>query len=201
MLVGSVYMFAGSAAPEGFLVCDGSAISRSTYSELFEVIGTTYGSGNGSSTFNVPDLSGKVIVGVSSSHTLASTGGEETHVLLDAEIPSHIHVVPSHGHGCSITAKTPVLSHSITQPAFNYERPNNTGMFAASGVTAYSGTSTATATRTTDVAVSDHDAADCTKTGSIDDCVALDTESTGEGDGHENMQPFVVMNYIIYSGV
>lgn len=62
---GTVSQFAGSSAPTGWLICDGSAISRTTYSTLFAVIGTAYGSGDGSTTFNLPDLRGRVPVGVS----------------------------------------------------------------------------------------------------------------------------------------
>jgi microcystin-dependent protein len=58
--------FAGTAAPSGWLLCDGSAINRSTYATLFGIIGTTYGSGDGTTTFNLPDLRGRVAVGLSS---------------------------------------------------------------------------------------------------------------------------------------
>ena len=91
-------MYAGSVAPSGFLMCDGSAVSRSTYSDLFEAIGTTYGAGDGSTTFGLPDLSGRVVIGVSSTHALSSTGGEENHTLLSSEMPEHSHEVPQHGH-------------------------------------------------------------------------------------------------------
>jgi hypothetical protein len=53
--VGTMFMFAGSSAPTGFLLCDGSAVNRTTYSTLFSLIGSTYGSGNGSTTFNLPN--------------------------------------------------------------------------------------------------------------------------------------------------
>lgn len=61
--IGKIIMFAGSTAPEGTLHCNGAAISRTTYSELFAAIGTTYGAGDGSTTFNLPDLRGKWMVG------------------------------------------------------------------------------------------------------------------------------------------
>ena len=67
-----------SAVPTGFLECDGAAVSRSTYSALFSAIGTTYGAGNGSSTFNTPDLANNVPVGKSNNKALASTGGANT---------------------------------------------------------------------------------------------------------------------------
>lgn len=60
---GLIFPYAGSSAPTGFLLCDGSAVSRTTYAELFALIGITYGAGDGSTTFNVPDLRGSVIIG------------------------------------------------------------------------------------------------------------------------------------------
>lgn len=79
--VGSIQMYAGSTAPSGWLICDGSAISRTDYADLFSVIGTTYGTGDGSTTFNLPNLKGKVPVGIDSSDTdfdtLGETGGSK----------------------------------------------------------------------------------------------------------------------------
>ena len=90
--IGAIQAYGGSTAPYGWLICDGSAVSRVTYSELFTAIGTHYGSGDGSTTFNLPDLRGRVAIGASSSHALASTGGEETHTLSVSEMPSHNHL-------------------------------------------------------------------------------------------------------------
>ena len=56
ILKGSIVAYAGTSTPSGYLACDGAAVSRSTYADLFAAIGTTWGTGNGSSTFNVPDL-------------------------------------------------------------------------------------------------------------------------------------------------
>ena len=67
-----------ASVPTGFLECNGAAVSRSTYSALFTIIGTTYGAGDGSSTFNVPDLQDKVTIGKSNNKALASTGGANT---------------------------------------------------------------------------------------------------------------------------
>lgn len=72
--VGVVQAFAGNATPAGWLLCDGSAVSRTEYSALFAVIGTTYGAGDGSSTFNLPNLKDKFIEGSATSGTVKSAG-------------------------------------------------------------------------------------------------------------------------------
>lgn len=72
--IGSYIQFAGSQAPAGFLVCNGGAISRTTYSALFAVIGTTYGSGDGSTTFNLPNLTDRFLQGSSASGTVKDAG-------------------------------------------------------------------------------------------------------------------------------
>jgi len=71
---GSYIQFAGSQAPDGFLVCNGGEISRTTYSQLFAVIGTTYGSGDGSTTFNLPNLIDRFLQGSETSGTIKDAG-------------------------------------------------------------------------------------------------------------------------------
>ena len=73
-VVGVVQAFAGSTTPDGWLLCDGSAVSRTTYAALFAVIGTTYGSGNGSTTFNLPNLVDKFVEGSATAGTVKSAG-------------------------------------------------------------------------------------------------------------------------------
>jgi len=85
-----------AATRAGALLCDGSAVSRTTYANLFAAIGTTYGAGDGTTTFNVPDFRGRVIVGAGTGSGLTArargdVGGEEKHTLTEAELAAHSH--------------------------------------------------------------------------------------------------------------
>ena len=104
---GTVMSWSNSTIPSGFLECDGSAVSRTTYADLFAVISTDYGTGDGSTTFNLPNLQDKTMVGASSGKAYSTTGGAESvtptgsvtvdnHTLTTSEIPSHDHNVYQH---------------------------------------------------------------------------------------------------------
>lgn len=93
------------STPAGYLPCDGSAVNRSTYSALFSAIGTTYGAGDGSTTFNLPGAAGRVLMGAGTgpgltARTLGDSLGTETHTLTEAELGQHSHAVSggSHNH-------------------------------------------------------------------------------------------------------
>ncbi len=104
--VGSVVAYVGSVAPDGWLICDGSAIARASYPGLFSVIGTTWGVGNGSTTFNIPDMRGRFPLGKATSGTgssLGSTGG-----LID-----HVHSGPSHTHTTGAPSATTVVASGV----------------------------------------------------------------------------------------
>lgn len=118
---GMIADFAGTAAPTGWLLCYGQAVSRATYSDLFTAIGTTWGAGDGSTTFNLPDFRGRVGAGKDDMGgsaagrlttaasgvdglTVGAAGGAQTHTLVTAEIPSHSHTFTG----------TPLGTHSHT---------------------------------------------------------------------------------------
>ena len=104
---GASMAFGSASAPNGWLLCNGTAYSRSTYARLYSVIGVAYGVGDGSTTFNVPDKRGRVSIGVDGSanritsastnganaDTLGGAGGAETHTLITNEIPPHPHTI------------------------------------------------------------------------------------------------------------
>ena len=100
---GVIKPYAGVAAPAGYLLCQGQAVSRTTYAALFAVCGVAFGAGDGSTTFNVPNLQGRVPVGQltgdSNFGTIGGIGGEKTHQLTVSEIPSLIVAIQSYGGG------------------------------------------------------------------------------------------------------
>lgn len=147
---GMVSPYAGFTAPTSWLLCDGSAVSRTTYAALFAITSTTYGAGNGTTTFNLPDLRGRVPVGKSADtefDVLGETGGEKTHVLTEAELAAHTHTVP-------------LVSGSLVG--------GSTGIFNTTHVT---NANVGPASET--------------------------SSSTGSGTAHNNLQPYITLNYII----
>lgn len=108
---GVMLPYAGNAAPAGWVLCEGQELSRTTFAALFAAIGTTYGAGNGTTTFNAPDMRGRVPVGsdnmgggggaagrITASTTRGSSSGAEKHTLTEAEMPNHNHAITDPGH-------------------------------------------------------------------------------------------------------
>lgn len=170
---GLLLPFAGSSTPVGWLYADGSAVSRTTYARLFTAIGVLYGPGDGSTTFNLPNMSGNIPVGIGGTigATLAATGGEATHVLTTAELASHTHGDSGHIHG-------------ISDPGHNHSF--NTGAGSGGGSTA-TGTNNSTGSSGTAV----------NATGVSVNTGNANIQNTGSSAGHNNVQPYVAVNYII----
>lgn len=89
--VGSMQMFAGATAPSGYLICDGSAISRATYSKLFSVVGEAFGAGDSSTTFNIPDMQGAAPAGVGTSTGYTSNETVALGTKYDDQFQGHWH--------------------------------------------------------------------------------------------------------------
>ena len=168
MPVGTIVPYGGTTPPAGWLLCDGSSYSTTTYADLFAVIGYIYGGSGGN--FNVPNLKGRVVVGLDAGDTdfnnLNNSGGEKQHTLTVDEMPSHNHSIndPGHTHdyGDYRVLRTQTCmggseNRGISDPP-NYESVN----------------------RTTDVAYT-----------------GITMNNTGGNQPHNNLQPYRVLNYII----
>ena len=155
MPAGTILPFAGTTAPPNYLICDGSAVSRTAYASLYAVIGTTYGAGDGATTFNIPDLRGRVAVGKNSGtfSTLGASGGAETVTLTEAQMPAHNHnVMTNLIHGDGTLVNDEYINASLAAGTAR-RRYNNY------------------------------------------------QESKGGGQAHNNLQPYIVTNYIIKHSV
>jgi microcystin-dependent protein len=175
---GSIMIWPGSTAPTGWLLCDGTAYSTTTYAALYAVLSTTYGSGTG--TFRVPDIRGNVVVGLDGTDatfsTRGATGGEKTHSIVTAELPAHNHAV-----GTLTIASGGSHDHDYTAPnnSPSATKVKNDGCSdcvpitprTISGVTASDGSHTHT--------------------------MSGSTANTGTGTAMNVLQPYIVLNYII----
>lgn len=109
---GSLLEKASANTPAGYLLCNGAAVSRTTYAALFADISTTWGAGDGSTTFNLPDFRDKYRAGAGGAYSLAQSFGEATHLLTTGEMPNHSHFNPVHSHILGASKYTTNASHT-----------------------------------------------------------------------------------------
>lgn len=188
----SLFMFAGATAPSGYLLCDGAAVSRTTYANLFSLIGTTYGSGNGTTTFNVPDLRGRAPWGAGhgtglTNRALGGTGGAETVTLTSDEMPSHTHTGTTNAGGAH--------THTVTDPGHTHTQTTINDDFNNSGADPPGFTADSAGSRTWNNINSSVTGISIDSGGSHTHTIT--TAATGGGGAHTNMPPFLALNFII----
>ena len=196
---GVVSDYAGTAAnvPDGWLLCDGSAVSRTLYTTLFGVIAEIYGNGNGSTTFNLPDVAGKITIGVNGTYALASTGGAADTTLVIANLPSHTHTPtdPQHTH----TATDAGHVHGVTDGGHVHAAGtgNFATDFAGSGLYAtgavFGDAQANTASATTGLSINSGTAV-VTNTASS---TGITIGNTGSDTSFSRLPPYIAFNKII----
>lgn len=169
VVTGSIQMWPTVTAPSGYLLCAGSAVSRSTYSALFAVIGTTFGVGDGSTTFNLPNYSDRMPIG-SGTAALAATGGSK-----DAVVVSHTHTA---------SVDTASLTGTI------FANGNRSAFAGATGIVTASG-STGSAANQTNIVVPD------TVTINASHSHTVTNASAGVSGTNANLPPYLSINFII----
>ena len=219
---GEMRMFAGQSAPTEWLMCDGAAVSRTTYSALFAVIGITYGAGDGSTTFNVPDLRGRSPLGAGLStasgvqRSVGETGGADSHVMQSSELPSHSHSFSQslstssaggHSHTFSTSAGDHTHGYPLSPPGnyrehstpldHNHFRPFRSQYNDCTQTNAPSWCNGDTF-YTNSAGAHSHSGTTASESGHVHSVsINGNTGTTGSGAGHNNMMPFLAINFII----
>lgn len=171
---GIIQMYGGLTAPTNWLLCDGSAVNRLTYIKLFTVIGTIYGAGDGSTTFNLPNLQNRMPIGkgTGSFSTLNNTGGAETISLGLTNVPAHRHYTVNNSYAAAGTGDDVPMASGLRVMYGGADTNSNTDryrMVGNTGITANAGTTS--------------DPVD------------------GFGTAFNKMSPYIVVNFIIYTGI
>lgn len=182
--VGTIVMAGGTdqhAAPT-WLLCNGATVSRATYASLFSVIGTTFGAGDGSTTFHLPNIQDRVVVGSGNSYAITTTGGASTVTLTTTEMPTHSHTIAhthNDGDGGYLRRRTVVTGYWAPSTAID---PTTS---AASAGTAH----THTVPLSGGAMNFDYITPQASATGS--------SGNAGSGGAHNNMQPYIALPFYI----
>ena len=180
--IGTVLPYCGNSPPNSnWLLAQGQDISRVTYSALFALIGTTFGAGNGTTTFNVPNMTTRVPAGAGTTSgaafLLGTTGGQVTHTLTESEMPNHTHLASPHIH--TINDGSHNHSFGVYKKAFiNYSNGDGGELSGAATVPNNERTGLTNTVITLNPAVADN-------------------SSVGGSFPHNNMQPYIALHYII----
>ena len=201
--VGTIQIYAGTVIPSGWLICDGSSFVAATYPRLYSAIGVTYG---GTSTNPLlPNLKGRVVVGMDAAQTefdtLGETGGEKAHALTADENGTHTHIQNSHNHTQDAHNHSQ-NAHTHIQNAHEHAR-YGTGIASGTANTArwqdsfymdhWWNTITARVDNTTNDVIYDYYGQGTRYSGQA----TATNQYTGGNGAHNNMQPYLTMNYII----
>lgn len=193
-LTGTIVMWSGTSAPSGWLLCDGSAISRATYSRLFAITSTRFGAGNGSTTFSVPDLRGKFPVGYNSAESefnvLGNNSlarGTKTVALITAQMPAHNHYYDHYHTG--VTNLDGAHRHNT--------KGINGANIAGSGYSYMVQDDDNVGSVWTNSSSSEHQHAFATSWATVSGASKPNTDNAGSGQGHPNLPPYLPINFII----
>lgn len=185
--IGSILTYAGSTAPQGWLLCNGSEVNKTTYSRLFSVIGNNYGSPVNSNNFVLPNLEQRIPVGKSSSTTLGTTGGSDNITLSTSQLPSHNHSGTTDNSGNhSHSVNDPGHAHSQWSRQDDYNEwggsPPSFTDDSGSAVTWYNINSSTTGISLNSDGTHNH---------------TFTTGNTGSGSSIDIRNKFIILNYII----
>ena len=195
--VGAIKPWTKATAPDGYLLCDGSAVSRSTFADLFAVVSTTYGSGDGSTTFNVPNLQGKMPQGFDgNTYNLAGTGGANTVTVAvtnnQAATSTTTQSVTITGSIDNTSLTTAQLASHSHATAFQVGNPGPQGEVLVFGAQNQRGTLTTTNTGSGTGHNHSH-----TLSGTLTGNITTNLTGAVNASGTNSFSPFVVVNYII----
>jgi microcystin-dependent protein len=196
---GSIQMFAGSTAPSGWLICDGSTVSRKTYSDLFKAIGTTFGAGNSNDTFTLPDSRGRVPIGAGTgasltARTLGTALGAETATLATTNLPSHTHTTSVSTESATHTHTGTSSDQSVTH-THSYNKPIGTTGAQVGIIDTLTGSSSGTPL--TGGQSADHTHGTTFGNASATHSHSITNDNTGSGTAFGILLPAIAFNFII----